>query len=264
MVRGREGGGNGLAAEDESEGLFTAIKSVRGFEEVAEQIRAAILSGQLENGERLPNEQTLAATFGVSRTTLREAIRALEAGGVVEVRRGAQGGIFVAEPGVGQVAKALHALIRFRGATARDLGEFRESFEPETAYFAAERASEDDVAELSRLVDQYTDAAKDETVPWRDMVVLDLAFHEHVAVASRNHVRLAVTLAIQSALQDASLGLVGQSQDLEFRAREAQELRSIARAIERRQAARARSLMRKHVKWNAHLEETIAGVSRTR
>lgn len=235
--------------------VFHAIRSIRGFEEVAEQIESAILSGRLRTGERLPNEHELAAVFRVSRTTLREAIRALEASGIVEVKRGANGGIFVTEPGVGQVVKALGSLIRFRGATARDLGEFREGFEAETAHRAAERAAEPDIVRLSGLADQYEAAAKNAAVSWEELVVLDLAFHESVAIASGNEIRHAVTLAIQGALKEASLFLAPQAREGQFRAREAKELRAIARAISRRDGALARSTMRRHVKWNAALEE---------
>ena len=72
-----------------------------------------------------PASASSASTFGVSRTTLREALRALEAQGVIEIRTGSRGGAFVAEPSAELVAGALGALLRFRSATARELAEFR-------------------------------------------------------------------------------------------------------------------------------------------
>ena len=92
------------------------------------------------------------ATFGVSRTTLREALRALEAQGVLEIRTGSRGGAFVAEPSSELVAGALGNLLRFRSATARELAEFRVPFEAENAAWAARRADPAALAELEHIV----------------------------------------------------------------------------------------------------------------
>jgi DNA-binding FadR family transcriptional regulator len=75
--------------------------------------------------------------FEVSRPTLREALRTLEVLGILDIRPGRSGGIFVSEPDGGSVGSALAALIRVRGATAAELDEFRSSFEGETAAWAA-------------------------------------------------------------------------------------------------------------------------------
>ena len=159
--------------------MFTSIRGVRGFEEVAGQIERAIASGTLKSGERLPNEHVLSSMFGVSRTTLREAIRAIEASGIDEVRRGAHGGIFVTEPGVSQAANTL-ITDRFRGATTRDLAEVQGSFEAETAFWAAKHATDEDIAELERIVAEYAAAAKAGDRPWTELVALILR-SQHVA-----------------------------------------------------------------------------------
>jgi GntR family transcriptional repressor for pyruvate dehydrogenase complex len=234
-------------------GVFTPVRTGRGFEDVAGQIEAAIAAGKLKTGERLPNEVDLAALFGLSRATVREGIRSLEASGIVEVRRGASGGIYVVEPGAQQVAKALQALLRFRRVTARDLVEFRSSFEAETASWAAERATEDEAAQIVGIAEDYCVRAPSPNTIWDELVELDLAFHERVAAASHNQVRVAIMMAIQGSLHDASLRLAPTA-DVRFRRREGRELRAIARAISARDAVRARSLMRRHVSWNAALE----------
>src|SRR5438105_1711206 len=88
-------------------GVFRAVRQVRSFEDITLQIEAAIAGGQLNAGDRLPNERELSAVFGVSRPTVREALRVLEGAGVISIRRGGSGGIFVAEPGPERVARAL-------------------------------------------------------------------------------------------------------------------------------------------------------------
>ncbi|MGA8355177.1 MAG: winged helix-turn-helix domain-containing protein [Solirubrobacteraceae bacterium] len=78
--------------------VFTAAQRVRSFEDIIAQVRDAVAEGRLRPGERLPSERALAESFGVSRATLREALRSLEALGVVEIRLGATGGAFASEP----------------------------------------------------------------------------------------------------------------------------------------------------------------------
>ena len=234
-------------------GLFTAVRPVRSFEDIALQIQRAVADGRLKDGDRLPNEREMGVTFGVSRATLREALRVLEGAGVVTVRRGAGGGVFVAEPRADQVAQALEALIRFRGATAAELAEFRVGFEGETAYWAAKRATPADAARLAETAQTYAREAVSPHAPWSALVDLDVAFHEQVARASRNQVRLAIMLAIHGALRDASLSIETLA-DRAFREREGAELAALARAIGRRQPRVTQRLMREHVSWNARAE----------
>jgi len=79
---------------------FSRITPTRASSDVIAQIRTAILSGRFRPGDRLPTERELAQQFGVSRVTVRDALRALEAGGLVRVKVGGQGGPYVAEPDI--------------------------------------------------------------------------------------------------------------------------------------------------------------------
>lgn len=234
-------------------GLFTEVRPVRSFEDIALQVQDAISSGQLKEGDRLPNERQLGTLFGVSRATLREALRVLEGAGAIQVRRGASGGIFVSEPNAAQVAQALEALIRFRGVTAAELAEFRGSFEAETAFWAAKRASDEEIARLNEIVAEYAERAELPETRWTALVDLDIAFHEQVAFASHNQVRVAIMLGIHGALRQASLMIEGLA-SAEFRRSEADELTGIARAIGRRQPPNARRRMREHVLRNSDAE----------
>src|SRR5258706_9258850 len=85
---------------------FVPAQRVRSFDHIVGQIRDAIASGGITPGERLPSERDLGVAFGVSRTTLREALRALEAQGVLEIRTGSRGGALVARPSSELVAGA--------------------------------------------------------------------------------------------------------------------------------------------------------------
>jgi DNA-binding FadR family transcriptional regulator len=233
--------------------LFTEVKRMRSSDDVVDQIREAILSGQLKSGDRLPNERDLCVVFGVSRATLREGLRTLEALGAIEIRPGAAGGIFAAEPQGDQVGAALESLLRFRHVTAQELAEFRTSFEGETAHWAALRAKEHDVKRLLDLVEQFSARAEEPDVPWRTLAEIDIEFHEAVAHASQNQVRVAIMLGIHRALHQASTSIEDEMTPA-VRRSIGKELRAMVDAIEQGDAPLASKLMRRHVKKFSDLE----------
>jgi GntR family transcriptional repressor for pyruvate dehydrogenase complex len=226
--------------------LFSQAAAVRSSEHIAVQIQDAISRGHIRSGETLPNERNLAAMFAVSRSSVREAMRLLEGAGVIEVRRGAGGGAFVIEPGADRVASALQALLRFREITAVELAEFRVSFEGETAYWAAERATAEDIQGLRSLAADFTNKVAAAETEWASLVAIDVRFHEAVAEASKNAIRHAIMLSIHSALYEASLAIDDRT-DLPTREQSAAQLRSIVAAIEAGEGEKARELMRQHV-----------------
>jgi DNA-binding GntR family transcriptional regulator len=121
---------------------FDRIRRVRSFEEVVEQVRAAIASRSIEAGERLPSERELAEQFGVSRATLREALRALEALGLLEIRPGAHGGAFATAPDDEWLTGTMASLLSMRAGTKRqDFRILRATFHADNAYWAGRLAA---------------------------------------------------------------------------------------------------------------------------
>ena len=116
---------------------FRPVRPTRASSEVVTQIREAILSGRFRPGDRLPTERELAQQFGVSRVTVRDALRALEAGGLIRVKVGGQGGPYVAEPDISQLSDSLGAHLQLRGSTFRELAEARLALETTAARLAA-------------------------------------------------------------------------------------------------------------------------------
>jgi DNA-binding FadR family transcriptional regulator len=225
---------------------FTAVRRLRSFDEVVMQIQGAILSGRFRTGDRLPNERELSTMLGVSRPTLREALRALEVLGILDIRPGKRGGIFVAAPSGNSVGSALEALILLRGATAAELHEFRTSFEGETAAWAAERAAEEDVRGLCDHAAAVRAAAADPRTPWRAIVDLDVRFHELVAYASKNQVRVGVMLGLLRAVERVELSVTPRA-DPQLHQAVAEELTAVAEAIRDGDPGRARDAMRGHL-----------------
>src|SRR5918911_2130991 len=128
-------------ARDPNAGLFAPISVARASSSIADQIRQAIVTGQLKEGPRLPPERELAEQFGVSRVTVRDALRALEAMGLIEVRVGARGGAFVTAPTGSVVAQTMSDMMLMSAVTPEDVVEARLVVELGTVTLACVRAT---------------------------------------------------------------------------------------------------------------------------
>ena len=236
--------------------LFISARQVRSFEDIVVQIRDAILSGKLQHGEKLASERELCGIFDVSRPTLREALRWLEASGFIKIRAGSHGGIIAVHPDGAQMGTALDALLQLNEATAQDLAEFRVSFEGENAYWAAKRADETDFARMREALETMARSLGRPDTPWGILSELDLRFHQLVANASKNRVRAAVMLGVLESLKRASLSL---EELMSGRARRSivEELGAIVDALESRDAELARQRMSAHVDRFSELEATV-------
>lgn len=124
------------------------IRIPRASNIVIDSIRDRILSERLPSGYKLPNETELMEMYGLGRTTVREAVRLLEADGLVEVRRGPAGGTFVRHIDIREVSEALTLLFSFRETRLKEFVEFRRVIEPEIAALAAVNATEEQRAEI--------------------------------------------------------------------------------------------------------------------
>ncbi len=242
--------------------LFGGRAPGRGSNAVALQIQQAILSGAIRIGERLPKERDLGQFFGVSRATLREALRILEASGLIEVKRGAAGGIFACSPPVDRTGAALSALIQFGNATTQHFTEFRLSFEMESAELAARRATSHAVARLMETVANLVEVANRPGVPWATYMDLDIAFHQDLAAASGNPIREAVMLALNGAFRQSVL-MVSSHDTLEWRSAQASELLRVAQAVHQRRPKVARRLIEQHIRESAEVSEQLLTPTRS-
>jgi GntR family transcriptional repressor for pyruvate dehydrogenase complex len=116
--------------------------------QIMQQIRDAILRGKLKPGQALPQEKDLVAEFGVSKHTLREALRSLETLGFITIRRGAGGGPVVSEIDWATARDYFSSFLHFQQFTLADLSEVRKLVEPYIARKAAEQITREDLEEL--------------------------------------------------------------------------------------------------------------------
>lgn len=146
-----------MVAREASDGDLGVRKIQPAYRQVSDQLRAKILSGELQPGSRLPNETDMSTLFGVSRSTVREALRELSSQTLVATKRGVGGGTFVSSPEPSQVTQYLEASLGLMSAsedvTVAELLEFRGMLEVPAAGLAALRRTEDDVKVLQEVVE---------------------------------------------------------------------------------------------------------------
>src|SRR5581483_3215670 len=120
--------------------LFKPVSGGRISAEIVDQIKAAIREGRLAPGDQLPTERDLTRQLGVSRVSVRDALRILEATGLVEVRVGARGGSFVTAPAPHLVAEGIADMLRLADVTPAEVTETRLVFELALLPLVCERA----------------------------------------------------------------------------------------------------------------------------
>jgi DNA-binding FadR family transcriptional regulator len=128
-------------------------------ETIAASIRRRIATGELQIGDRLPTEDELTESFGIARTTLREALRILEFQGLIHIRRGRGGGATVTMPDLDRLAEPLAVVLRLRQTTTSDLDAARMLIEPRLVAWLADRHTDDDVAALREVAARAATAA---------------------------------------------------------------------------------------------------------
>lgn len=147
-------------------------------ETITQQLRDEILSGQWKVGEKLPSESSLCARFTASRTSIRGALSALSAEGLIETRQGKRSIVQSTDQ---------NSLLSSLSFSQVDLFEFRRIFEMECSYLAALRADEDLLSQMRDCVTIQQNASDPSTV-----ILQDMRFHRLIAVASGNSLFLNV------------------------------------------------------------------------
>jgi len=162
--------------------LFKRVSVDRVSQVIVDQIKLLVREGKISNGDRLPSERDMCQRFGVSRVTVREALRVLEAGGLIEIRVGARGGAFVASPTRERLGEGLADLMTLSPLTPAQVTEARTVIEVGILPFVVERATEADIANLRHMVDEGREALDRNAYT----MTLSAAFHVGVSVCAHN------------------------------------------------------------------------------
>ena len=236
--------------------IFTRIEHSRTADEVVQQIESLILEGVLRTGDRLPGERELARQFEVSRPILRDALKALEARGLLVTRHG--GGTFVADV-IGQVfSRPVIELISSHRKAAADYLEYRREMEGVAAEYAARRATADDLALLDEIMARMDAAYREDDFEAEAKV--DVEFHHAVGECAHNIILLHTLRSCYRLLSED----VFQNRLLVFALPGAREMlleqhRAIHSAIVAGDPAAARKAAMDHI---AYVERTTAEAER--
>lgn len=231
-----------------SDGMFAPVAVARASSAIADQIRTAIVTGQLGQGDRLPPERELAEQFGVSRVTVRDGLRALEAMGLIDVRVGARGGAFVTVPSGDVVGQTMSDMMMMQAISPEDIVEARLIVELGTVTIACSRATDEDVALLRDLSDRARDALAAKTYTRE----LSWDFHALLAAVTHNGAIEGLTQSFRSSL---SMHPIRTREGARAFERTVEEHERILTAIERRDGAAARSEMAQHLLRGTGLEK---------
>jgi GntR family transcriptional regulator, transcriptional repressor for pyruvate dehydrogenase complex len=173
------------------------IKSTRIYQEIVRQVKGMIAEGRLKSGDQLPPERDLAEKFVVSRTSVREALRALESLGLVEIRPGE--GTFVREVSVESLIEPLALVMLSQREAIGELFEARRLIEPALAALAARRATPEDVQEMERILE----AQAKEVAAGRTGLEQDAQFHSAIGAAAHNRAIMRIAHAVMDLLRQS-------------------------------------------------------------
>ena len=214
------------------------VKSTRIYEEIVRQIKSMIAEGRLKSGDQLPPERDLAEKFLVSRTSVREALRALESVGLIEIRPGE--GTFVREVSVEALVEPLALVLLAQREMIGELFEARRLLEPVIAGLAARRATREEVQEMERILDEQ---AK-EIAAGNTGLAQDAAFHAAIATAAHNRAITRIVHAVMDLLaqsREEAISTPGRP------TRSHEDHRRVLDAIRGGDAAAAEKAMQDHV-----------------
>jgi GntR family transcriptional repressor for pyruvate dehydrogenase complex len=220
--------------------MFEPVKNQRISDEILRQIRDAVLDGKFQVGDRLPNERALAEQFAASRTSVREALRGLEQAGVIYIKKGVNGGVFVADPDHRLVSRPFQTLLQLRKVTMDNIVEVRLIFEPEAARLAAQRAKPEDLDELKQVIEKMSSAIELGEPPSS----FDLKFHKLIARAAGNPI---LEMLSESMLEVASQVITELHPSMDVLTHVVKRHREVFEAVRNRDGDLAFGLMSKHI-----------------
>ena len=176
--------------------LFRRRQNLKISDDIIQQIREIFISGQSNPGDRLGSEKELMDAFGVSKATLREALRVLEAMGVIEIRKGLMGGVFTAQVDMKTTLNSLQGFLKFESVSIYDITMVRYLIEPDIVGLVVSQLSDLHVRKLQEIMNESkkTDQANPQ--------VKGVSFHRYLARMTQNPMLILIMDFIDNLLED--------------------------------------------------------------
>jgi len=231
--------------DNQSSMPFPAIPVQRPRQQVETQIKRAIVEGKLKDGERLPAEQALAQSFNVSRATIREALRSLVEGGLLEKGAGTTSGLYVQSVDHNSfsriVSERLSSVLDIGSVSPEEVAGFRDLLEVPSARLAAEFRSDKNLANLHDIID------RERSIAYNDPAIpeLNAQFHCEIANASGNRVLDAFVSALHRTAHPLTLVNITEELGRDSVIHHA----NVYRAIEKRDPDAAAEAMQRHLSY---------------
>jgi len=162
---------------------FQQVRPVRLYQRIVEQIEAALASGELQPGQRLPSERELVTQFGASRSTVREALRVLESNGVIRSRPGDPNGPELLPFSTGALTKQMTRLVQLDELRLAELISFRMILDGSASLLAARLRTPDELTAMEATIEVMRKAIEEGHETFSEA---DFAFHDAIALATRN------------------------------------------------------------------------------
>jgi GntR family transcriptional repressor for pyruvate dehydrogenase complex len=218
-------------------------KRKRVYQEIIERLKIAMENGELKPGDKLPSERTMAETFNVARTSVKEAITVLEASGIVNIRPGV--GVFLVDQYRSELLPKFSSVIEERNSDLIQLLELRQAIEGDAAYYAAERITDEQKERLTRVFISLVEAEKHGEIAIEE----DFQFHLAIIEAANNP----LMKEVMDVISDKMLKVLTKNREetiLNFKMNKevGEEHRSIYEAIMQGQSERAREALCAHLK----------------
>lgn len=231
--------------------MFTRIKSKKLYQLVIEQIQDMILDGRLKKGDKLPSERDLSEQLGISRTSIREALRALEIIGLIESRQGE--GNFIKGDIESSFFEPLSVMFKLNRGNPHDILEMRMILEIESAKLASKRISEEDSMELQALMIQLKKAKNE-----KESAKIDKKIHYKIAEITGNSLIMNLLNTISSLMEtfikDAREKILEQKETREFLVKQHE---NIVDALIERDTDKARLSMKEHLEYINNVIEQL-------
>lgn len=222
--------------------MFKPIQTDRISNVIIDQIKDAVFQKKLKPGNKLPSERQLIEQFRTSRVTIREALRTLEHCGILEIRRGGEGGAFIRDPNTEFVNDFLQDMFSMGKIKISNLTEARLAVEPYSVRLAAERITEDSLERVRQNIQEARECLDKNSK--NDARLLDLEFHRLIAQASQNPVIFFMIDSIMDIMENNIASIPLSIKPVE---RTNQYHEEIYTALRNRDVQRAQELMLKHI-----------------
>jgi DNA-binding FadR family transcriptional regulator len=234
--------------------ILSKTKRSSLVQDVVNQIEKTIIDGKFKGEEKIASVQKLEQMLGVSGGTLREALRILQQKGLIEIRLGTKGGIFVKNPTTDSVREGLALLIRQRKISIDDLAEFRKVVEPGLLQHVVKNLKKSDIALLYKYLDKLEKHTRKGADGWKDFLATEVDLRKTLIKIAGNLIYESVLVPIHENIFSYGYLLSGKDADVEHAYEDWSE---IIKALENGDAETAGSIAKKHIAYYAKKMQKI-------